>query len=53
MLIIIIITKFSKPAKDRSTNETSPNLLFKFKNLRTKNPNKVIIGSLNINLLWN
>ena len=33
--------------------ETSPNLLFEIKKLRTRNPNKIIIGNLNINSLSN
>ena len=36
-----------------SINETSPNLLFEIKKLRIRNPNKIIIGNLNINSLPN
>ena len=36
-----------------SINETSPNLLFEIKKLRIRNPNKIIIGDLNINSLPN
>ena len=32
---------------------TSPNLVFKIKKLRIRNPNKIIIGNLNINSLPN
>ena len=32
---------------------TSPNLLFEIKKLRIRNPNKIIIGNLNINSLPN
>ena len=40
-------------ASNKSINETSPNLLFEIKKLRIRNPNKIIIGSLNINSLPN
>ena len=40
-------------ASNKSINVTSPNLLFEFKKLRTRNPNKIIIGNLNINSLPN
>ena len=36
-------------ASDKSIIETSPNLLFDTKKLRIRNPNKIIIGNLNIN----
>ena len=32
---------------------TSPNLLFEIKKLRIRNPNKIVIGNLNINSLPN
>ena len=35
--------------RDKSINDISPNLLFKIKKLRIRNPNKIIIGYLNIN----
>ena len=38
---------------NKSINVTSPNLLFKIKKLRIRNPNKIIIGNLNINSLPN
>ena len=38
-------------ANNKSINETSPNLLFEIKKLRIRNPNKIIIGNLNINSL--
>ena len=40
-------------ANNKSANETSPNLLFEIKKLRIRNPNKIIIGNLNINSLPN
>ena len=40
-------------ANNKSINETSPNLLFEIKKLRIRNPNKIIIGNLNINSLPN
>ena len=40
-------------ANNESINETSPNLLFEIKKLRIRNPNKIIIGNLNINSLPN
>ena len=40
-------------ANNNSINETSPNLLFEIKKLRITNPNKIIIGNLNINSLSN
>ena len=40
-------------ASNKSINVTSPNLLFEIKKLSTRNPNKIIIGTLNINLLPN
>ena len=40
-------------ASNKSINVTSPNLLFEIKKLSTRNPNKTIIGTLNINLLPN
>ena len=40
-------------ASTKSINVTSPNLLFKNKKLRIRNPNEVIIGNLNINSLPN
>ena len=36
-------------ANNKSIYETSPNLLFEIKKLRIRNPNKIIVGSLNIN----
>ena len=42
-----------KQASNKSINGTSPNLLFEIKKLRIRNPNKVIIGNLNINSLPN
>ena len=36
---------------NKSSNETSPNMLFKIKILRIRTLNKIIIGSLNINSL--
>ena len=38
---------------NKSINLTSPNLLFEIKKLSIRNPNKIIIGNLNINLLPN
>ena len=40
-------------ANNKSIYKTSPNLLFEIKKLRIKNPNKIIIGNLNINSLSN
>ena len=40
-------------ASNKSINATSPNLLFEIKKLRIRNPNKIIIGNLNINSLPN
>ena len=40
-------------ASNKSINVTSPNLLFEIKKLRIRNPNKIIIGNLNINSLPN
>ena len=40
-------------ASNKSINVTSPNLLFEIKMLRIRNPNKIIIGNLNINSLPN
>ena len=36
---------------DKPINETSPDLLFEIKKVRLKNPNKIIIGNLNVNPL--
>ena len=38
-------------AGDRSINETSPNLLFEIKKLRIRNPNKIVIGNFNTNVV--
>ena len=38
-------------AINKSINVTSPNLLFEIKKLRIRNPNKIVIGNLNINSL--
>ena len=35
-------------ASNKSINETSTNLLFKIRKLRTRIPNKIILGNLNI-----
>ena len=40
-------------ASNKSINVTTPNLLFEIKKLRIRNPNKIIIGNLNINSLIN
>ena len=40
-------------ASNKSINVSSPNLLFEIKKLRIRNPNKIIIGNLNINSLPN
>ena len=40
-------------ASNKSINVSSPNLLFEIKKLRIRNPNKIIIGYLNINSLPN
>ena len=40
-------------ASNKPINVTSPNLLFEIKKLRIRNPNKIIIGNLNINSLPN
>ena len=40
-------------ASNKSINKTSPNLLFEIKKLNIRNPNKIIIGNLNINSLPN
>ena len=40
-------------ASNKSINVNSPNLLFEIKKLRIRNPNKIIIGNLNINSLPN
>ena len=40
-------------ASNNSINVSSPNLLFEIKKLRKRNPNKIIIGNLNINSLPN
>ena len=38
---------------NKSINKTSPSLLFEIKKLNIRNPNKIIIGNLNINSLPN
>ena len=38
---------------NKSINVTSPDLLFEIKKARIRNPNKIIIGNLNINSLPN
>ena len=38
-------------ASNKSINVTTPNLLFEIKKLRIRNPNKILIGNLNINSL--
>ena len=38
-------------AKNKSTDGTSPNLVFEIKKLRIRNTNKIIIGNFNINSL--
>ena len=40
-------------ANNKSIYKTSPNLLFEIKKLSIRNPNKIIIGNLNINSLSN
>ena len=40
-------------ASNKSIIEISPNLLFEIKKLMIRNPNKIIIGNLNINSLPN
>ena len=44
---------FVNQSRDKSINETSPNLLCEPKNLRIRNPNKIIFGNPNINSLPN
>ena len=38
-------------ANNKSITVTPPNLLFEIKKLRIRNPNKIVIGNLNINSL--
>ena len=40
-------------ASNKFINVTSPNLVLEIKKLKIRNPNKIIIGNLNINLLPN
>ena len=47
------VTNLVNQANNKSINETSPNLLFEIKMLRIRNPNKIIIGILNMNSLPN
>ena len=47
------VLNLANQASNKSINVTSPNLLFEIKKLRIRNPNKIIIGNLNIKSLAN